>query len=439
MKKIFSFLLLSYLAFNSFAQDKIYKGSKVSILEIDKSDTYYSERADFLGKDATALGDLTKNSNGYYSGTLEMEGGRTCFFKYVRVSKLADEVKSTTTALKGTIPKGTAFIITEISSDDSYYKDRSTILGKTGVTTDILTTDDNGYISGSVKTSDGSSYYFYKVKFAKNGSSSTSYTTSSTTPKKVKFVTGTIAKGERLYVAEISPDDSYYSDRFEKVGARGKVDKQSMTMKEDGWYAGDFLYDDGTTAYFYKAKFSKEPVDKLAKTDEQLKASTSLKTDNEWDDARNDENIKSGDKVEVTAVSTEDSYYEDKDDYLGKQGIAGDVTYDEDAGGYGGTVKLDDGNSPYFYLVKLKKIKSGSTSSSSSSSMPETIAKNTKVKVIDIDSDDSFYSSKSTYIGKSGKVAEGLNRQGDGLYSGKILFNDGTDAYFFKAKIQILK
>jgi hypothetical protein len=46
-----------------------------------------------------------------------------------------------------------------------------------------------------------------------------------------------------------------------------------------------------------------------------------------------------------------------------------------------------------------------------------------------------FYSEKSKYIRKKGKVAEGLNEQSNGFYSGKILFDDGTDAYFYKVKV----
>lgn len=468
MKKLFFLSLLTCLTIISYAQDKIYKGTKVSILEIAKTDTYYEERTEFLGKDATALGDLTKNASGFYSGTLEVEGGRTCFFKSVRVSKVAEPVKKTTvdskSAFTGTIPKGTAFKIIEVSVDDSYYSDRADIEGKTGTTTSEMTVDDDGYTSGSISTSDGKSYYFYKVKLGKNTSGTSSTTSTKTTPKTttpakpVKFVTGTILKGTSVYVAEISTDDSYYSDRFDIVGKKGKV-KENMTMKEDGYYAGDFTYDDGSTAYFYKVKFSKTPVDKLIPTEkdkvkssnddddwgdyygESSNSSSTSKSDksSEWSSAKNDADIKDGDKVEITSVNTEDSYYDNKDEYIGKQGIAKDITYDDERNGYGGTVELEDGGSPYFYLVKLKKIKSGSSSNSSSSSSASSIAKNTKVVVTDVGSGDSFYSNKSNYIGKTGKVAEGLTLQNDDLYSGKIIFNDGTDAYFFNVKVTILK
>lgn len=475
MKKlILFFLMFSTFTFSVFAQDKITKGSSVKILEVAKSDSYYADRADFVGKDATALSELTKGKDGFYSGTLETSSGRTVFFTDVKVSVNNSSVKSKTDSgseFSGTtISKGTKFKVLEVSSEDSYYSDRKQIEGQTGTSKSNYTIDNDGYTSGSVELDNGKSYYFYKVKLGKVMSSTSSTPApglSSSTLKTPKFITGTIKKGTSVYVAEISPDDSYYSDRFNIVGRKGKVDKNDMTMKEDGYYAGDFMYDDGSTAYFYKAKFSKEPVEKLIKTDNDNDAkknntdddwdlfldtpsSSSKSSDADgqkiWDAAKNDADINEGDKVEVTAVSPEDSYYEDRDEYVGKTGVAGnDLDYNEEDGGYGGSVKLDNGSSPYFYLVKLKKIgDSNSTSSktstsSSTSSDASSIAKGTRVQVVDLDPDDSYYSSKNKYVRKVGKVADGLSSQGNGCYSGKIVFDDGTDAYFFKVKIKVIK
>jgi hypothetical protein len=61
MKKLLSFLLLStVLTITTFAADNIAKGASVKILEIAKSDSYYEERAELLGKEATALSELVK-------------------------------------------------------------------------------------------------------------------------------------------------------------------------------------------------------------------------------------------------------------------------------------------------------------------------------------------------------------------------------------------
>ena len=483
MKKLLSFLLLStVLTITTFAADNIAKGASVKILEIAKSDSYYEERAELLGKEATALSELKKDSDGFYSGTLETSGGRTIFFTSVKVSTKSSTASTktsgtTSTASKikaplftgSTIPKGSRFVIVEVPSDDAYYSDRADIEGQTGTTKSELTLEDDGYTSGSVEIDNGKSFYFYKVKLGKSTSTaptkSSSTATTTTTAKTPKFITGTIKKGTTVYVAEISEDDSYYSDRFKMVGSKGKIGKSDLEMKENGWYSGDFSFDDGSTAYFYKVKFSKEPVDKLVKTDdEETKSnnsddddwgylyddptptkdkSVSSGNDVSWEDASNDDNIKEGDKVEITAVSSDDSYYEDREDYEGQKGVAGDdLEYDAEAGGYGGTVKLDNGQSPYFFLVKLKKIGGSSSvkssSSSSSVSNSSTIAKGKRVLVTDLSSDDSFYSEKSKYIRKKGTVAQGLNEQSNGFYSGKILFDDGTDAYFYKVKVTVL-
>lgn len=465
MRNLLLFLLVfAGISARLSAGDIISKGTKVKILEIAKADTYFDERATFLGKNATALSDLAAGKDGFYSGTLEIDGtSRTCFFTDIKVTKIGaantgapSDIKS---GFSGTIPSGTKFKIIEVSTEDSYYSDRNDIVGKTGTTTGTLTVDNDGFTSGSISTDDGKSYYFYKVKLGKSDAKvSTTPTVAAkigpapaSTAKPVKYITGTIKKGTSVYVAEISPDDSYYSDRFDLVGKKGQVDKSDMTMKEDGYYAGDFKYDDGSTGYFYKAKFSKEPVAKLEKPAGGNTDSQSGYDYTEWDKAVNDPDIQDGDRVEIVAVSPEDSYYDDKDDYIGKQGYVQNVEIDDQEDGYGGDIELDNGSKPYFYLVKLKKLSGSKTSSSSSASatstssassssdLPSKIERGTKVVVTDLDKDDSFYTSKDKYVGKTGRVAEGLNAQGNGCYSGKINFDDKSDAYFFKVKVTILK
>ena len=127
--------LLLFIALVGLNSASFAKGSKVTILEIAKGDTYYDERADFVGKSATTLGTLDKNDNGFYSGTLETESGRTCFFKNVKVEVTQTPRKLTFNSsdlFSGSISKGTKIKILEVSVDDSYYSNKSEIEGKTG-------------------------------------------------------------------------------------------------------------------------------------------------------------------------------------------------------------------------------------------------------------------------------------------------------------------
>lgn len=286
MKKNLLLALFSImLMLISYAQT-ITKGCTVKILEIAQSDSYYSERANLVGKNATVLGEFTKGNDGFYSGTLETTTGRTIFFTDVKVSLVKAgpaDTKSTIASkdlFTGSIPSGTRFVILEVPSDDAYFSDRKEIEGKTGTASKTYTLDKDGYTSGNVETDDGKSYYFYKVRLGKTDTKAPVKSSSSTITKLPTFITGTIKKGTVVYVADISPDDSYYSDRYKIVGKKGKIIKDDMKMKEDGFYAGDFEYDDGSTTYFYKAKFSKDPVPALEKpsdySDDDLYA--------EWDE-----------------------------------------------------------------------------------------------------------------------------------------------------------
>ncbi len=517
MKKLIPFLLLSLIitistfaqssttvtqSTNTFAQDKILKGTSVKILEIGKLDSYYSDRGDFVGIDATTLGEVNKNSSGFYSGTLETSSGRTCFFSNVKLSvnssasttkPLTSTSTSTTSTssssksikfVTGTIKSGTSLYVAEISPDDSYYGDRFDKVGTKGkVSKSDLTMKDDGYYAGDFTYDDGSTAYFYKAKFSKEpvdklinfSTSTTTPSTNSTTTTKsssissnsIKFVTGDIIKGTPLYFADISPDDSHYSERYDFVGKRGQFTKSDRGMKDGGYYSGTFLFDDGSSSYFIQAKFSKEPVDKLVKPATTTTTTTKSTVDDysdlaflfggfddsdndEWKDATNDETIKPGDKVEITAISSEDSYYDVKSDYIGKKGTAGkDIEFQYIDGGYGGTIKFETGLSPNFYLIKLKKVGNSSssvkptqistTSSSSSSTYGSDIPKNTKVLITDVGPEDSFVSNKDKYIRKKGKAVDGLTSQSGGYYSGKVIFDDGTDAYFFNVKVTIIK
>lgn len=127
------------------------------------------------------------------------------------------------------IPSGSKFQILDISPDDSYYSNRAEIIGKTGKTISSLDLDNEGYTSGSIKTDDGKSYYFFKVKLGKiaNGRSLANSS----------FITGVLNEGAKVYLVDISPEDAYYSDLSKYLGKKGTVSKGSMTMKEDGFYA----------------------------------------------------------------------------------------------------------------------------------------------------------------------------------------------------------
>lgn len=480
MKKYTLLLFGICFVLMTYAQKSISKGTSVKILEIGEKDSYFEENENFVGKDATASSELTNNGDGYFTGTLKLSSGRACYFTSVKVKTAAtNSTSSTKTTSKEpssnidnkpsntpsalttkAISKGDKFKVIEVPSVDAYYSSRSEIEGQTGIASENLTPDESGYVGGSIKLDNGKSYYFYKVKLSVLSSGNSTLKTN--TPK---FITGTITKGTSVYVADLSPDDSYYSNRAAYIGRKGTSSKDDLTMKSDGFYAGNFVFDDGGTAFFYKAKFSKDPVEKVANpigNTSSSGASTSDSYDDywglfdddkdvkkdytEWNKATGDATIRSGDKVKVISVSPDDSYYITKDEYVGQEGIASsDLEYKSDKKGYSGSVNLNNGGSAYFYLVKLKKITSFSKSTApsstslSSSSASGSIKKGTRVMVMEIGQDDSFYSNKSDYLRKKGKVAEGLTTQGRDFCSGKIIFEDGTDAYFYKVRVKVLE
>lgn len=306
--------------------------------------------------------------------------------------------------------------------------------------------------------STGRTCYFTSIKISKQGSTSTTQSASSNTiSQESNFITGTIDKGTPVYVADISPDDSYYSNKENHIGKRG-TPSSDFTMKSDGYYSGSFAYDDGTTAFFYKAKFSKEAPSgvKNTSTASATKPTTSISTS-----ASKQSSsvvyitgiIKQGTPVYVADISSEDSYYSDRKDHIGKKGKPnkGDLSMGSD-GYYSGDFKYDDGSTAYFYKAKFSKnpvsvVSTSSTSTTTSddwyaewdnADYDEDIKPGDRVKITAISPDDSLHDNKKLYIGKTGKVGDDIEFYDDYPdvgYGGTVILNGGQKVNFYYVKL----
>ena len=180
------------------------------------------------------------------------------------------------------------------------------------------------------------------------------------TDAEIVYITGTIKKGTVAYVADINPGDSYFAEKADLIGQRGKVSKADLKMNVDGYYTGDFTLDNGKKCYFYRVKFSLNPVSNIASSESKFNPystpTTKIKTDKDWNDALNDKSIKMNDAVVVTAINPDDNLFAKKDEYIGLDAIAGDdLQYNTASDSYEGTLNFSNGKSIYFVLIKLKK------------------------------------------------------------------------------------
>lgn len=166
--------------------------------------------------------------------------------------------------------------------------------------------------------------------------------------------------------------------------------------------------------------------------------------------------VPSGTEVIITDIHPDDAYYSNKAEYIGRKGTVSSSEPLElmDSGGaywFAGEIELDGDDSPYFYKVSLKTpggevIKgveapeevyvSQTSENGVGADWGSTIAPGTKFTIVALSPDDSYYDSRSTYIGQSGTVGDReLRTQKDEngfWYSGPAVLDNGGSAYFFK-------
>ncbi len=173
-----------------------------------------------------------------------------------------------------------------------------------------------------------------------------------------------------------------------------------------------------------------------------------------------------GTKVYIVEISQEDAFYSDRRILLGKKcTISEEDAIPDDAGFYTTELEFENGEKNYFFKVKLSKepidvnnidfsddpIKNEEEEEfnlgdfldeprdvTNHTDNSQNIPKGTKVKVLSIGEDDSYFSDSNKYVRKTGVVTDGLTLQTGEYFSGNIKFEDGKEAYFFNVKVQKL-
>lgn len=174
-----------------------------------------------------------------------------------------------------------------------------------------------------------------------------------------------------------------------------------------------------------------------------------------------------GTKVYIVEISQDDAFYSDRSTLVGKRcTISVKDAIPDDAGFYTTELEFENGEKNYFFKVKLSKDSNDVNNIDFSDDQikkededeefnmddfldelrdltnhtdnSENIPKGTKVKVLSIGEEDSYFSDSNKYVRKTGVVTDGLTLQTGEYYSGNIKFEDGKEAYFFNVKVQKL-
>lgn len=174
--------------------------------------------------------------------------------------------------------------------------------------------------------------------------------------------------GTTVYIAEISQEDAFYSDRKILIGKKCTVSESDAIPDDAGFYTTELKFEDGEKNYFFKVKLSKEPIDvnSIDFSDDKIKSDEEdedFNLDEFLDVPRdvtnktdNSKNIPKGTKVKVISIGEDDSYFSDSNKFVRKTGVVTDGLTLQTGEYYSGNIKFEDGNEAYFFNVKVQKL-----------------------------------------------------------------------------------
>ena len=159
------------------------EGSEITILAIHSSDIYSLIDPGLVGQKMKVKTQLSNFSDCWYSGTLEDDRQNSYVFTKIQVRTengiiarpfpLHNEKPKLQLKdghyFQDNIPKGYPVKILEIAASDIMYEKKGLLLNKIAMATEELKDTGDGWYMGNVKTKEGGSYYFFKVKLGEAG------------------------------------------------------------------------------------------------------------------------------------------------------------------------------------------------------------------------------------------------------------------------------
>lgn len=257
-----------------------------------------------------------------------------------------------------------------------------------------------------------------------------------------------VPSGTQVIITDVHPDDAYYSNKAEYIGRKGTVSGSEplelMDSKGAYWFAGEIVFDNDDSPYFYKVSLKTPSGDVIkgedAPVDDYVAETATNGKGADWGST-----IAPGTKFTIVALSPDDSYYDSRSTYIGQSGSVGDrelrTQHDESGYWYSGPAVLDNGGSAYFFKVGLVPYDPDYVVSSPSVTEEGKIRGGSTVTILDIHADDAYVGDSEEMVGLRGTVApEGLEEStSPGYYSGSITLENGEDPYFYKVKVKVVK
>lgn len=208
------------------APDTLYPPTKVTLRDIADDDLYAPQRSTLVGQTCTVTAELHRNDGAWYGGDVTCPDAGGYYYFY----KVAFDVSGEANATQSTAPltAGSSLVVQDIAPDDAYYPERASIIGQSCTVASSLTPtgEGSGWYGGDVNCTNGSYYYFYKMKFTGGGESIG------------RFAGSSVPKGAWVTIADVSSDDVYGSFKGALVGQVCQVKKEDLYTSGEGWFSG---------------------------------------------------------------------------------------------------------------------------------------------------------------------------------------------------------
>jgi hypothetical protein len=244
-----------------------------------------------------------------------------------------------------------------------------------------------------------------------------------------------VPSGHQVRITDVSTEDAYYADRAAIIGQICVTDGAS-SYNGDGWQGGSVKdCGNGSTYYFYKAAYVDLGAAPAAAVVPGVAAAPGIAAT---------VSLPNGSRVKILDIHSEDAYYADRASMIGVLCTLGEDSSLKDVMWHGGSVSCDNGGSYYFYKASYEAqgAAAAAVTPSAPSAAPSGVAtypvpSGSRVKIADIHSEDAYYSTRSSVIGKTCTLDETSSFK-DGSWHGGPAHCGGESYYFYKAAYTVL-
>ncbi|TNE90222.1 MAG: hypothetical protein EP330_09195 [Deltaproteobacteria bacterium] len=398
-------------------------GATVQIVEVAKPDPFAKSADVFVGRTGRASG-MVQVGACEFAGEIALDGGGSPYFTRVRLIEQATASACPEGAVTQLSP-GQPVRFLSVHADDAYYGTREGIEGKLA-TADAPDLTEDCWWAGEFTDADGDEYYFYKVAVAAEGEAP-----AVTEPSCPEGAVRSIAKGTKLTLAALHPDDAYYSSRDGMLGVRGT--SVGLHPTEGCWFAGEFTRDDGGDHYFYKAAFI-DPEKGEAPAGPEMACP---------EGAVSGRDLAPGTRLELIALHPDDAFSGgEAEQRLPEVGqVVGNGMSPTESCWYGGEFTSQAGTEYYFFKAAFRAVGelppppepvSAEEVACPAGTLAEVPA-GTRVRIAKVHPGDAFFSDRARYEGRLGTATSALTKQESCFFSGEVVLDDGGKPYFFKA------